>query len=701
MYRQEISATAPQSFEPRVLDPQESYRTIEPAQAPKPFRDTRIFEHVDTHAVEVSQQKHSSFKDLVWHLIYARGIEHELEKARAIFLWLCSKDLDRLTFDNVRPESPEEILMDLKTSKATYAHVFKTLCSYAGMHCQIISGYAKGAEYTPGMIFTGTTGQHSWNAVMIEGTWRLVDCHWAARRLVGKKVTIENVRYELDEYYFMPAPSQLIFTHFPETSNWQLLENPILKTDFENLVPVKSTFFKYQLSTRSHKEAVIDVRDSVTIHIGISPDMIDKLSFTMTLTMKDGLDRWNNIELKRFCMHEVVGDTAYFTIRPPAPGSYSLILYAKEQGTEQSGKNVYGGICDYEINVLTAKAQPFPHRVSSTYGGSENVAKYNIKSTLESSVTWTQEDGIAEIPILISRPIRFNAKLKAVDSEDEKSLINYVLHRIVKDTAIFCIAPPRPGEYALEIYANDQKIDGNSLLFVYQFLIICEKSSPYPRELPPMQTGYLGPQMTFNRLGIDLKSHPDPYLITNSDQVAIEFALEQPLRFTSQLLFVSNGRQEDITDYILHQGTQQNITLVVRLPRGYGFYKLQLYALPYSDASDNLPGIFNYLIECRSVNQNRLLPFPKQFGQWKEGCILYEPLDGILQSNSVCKFSIRTPPGANSVAVVVDDDWKKLELDNDGVWSAQVVIQGRKVPLCANYSEGASQYSTLLEFDVN
>lgn len=79
--------------------------------------------------------------------------------------------------------------------------------------------------------------------------------------------TPENVRYELDEYYFMPEPHQLIFTHFPDDSRWQLLEKPIKLNEFETLVSVKSAFFKYGLQVVDHREAVIQVQEEVTVRI--------------------------------------------------------------------------------------------------------------------------------------------------------------------------------------------------------------------------------------------------------------------------------------------------------------------------------------------------------------------------------------------------------------------------------------------------
>ena len=90
-------------------------------------------------------------------------------------------------------------------------------------------------------------------------------------------MTPENVRYELDEYYFMPDPHQLIFTHFPDELGWQLLERAISLTDFENLVPVKSAFFKYGLQILGHREAVIHTHQEVTIRIGCPPFKVSLL----------------------------------------------------------------------------------------------------------------------------------------------------------------------------------------------------------------------------------------------------------------------------------------------------------------------------------------------------------------------------------------------------------------------------------------
>ena len=424
--------------------------------------------------------------------------------------------------------------------------LYITLCgyffSYAGLHCKTISGYAKGAEYKPGMKFTGEQGQHSWNAVLVNGAWRLVDCHWAARRLVGKKVTPENVRYELDEYYFMPDPHQLIFTHFPDDLSWQLLERPISLGDFENLVPVKSAFFKYGLQILSHREAVIRTNREVTIRIGCPPIKAQSLAFTFTLAFDNGKEEHGGLKLNRYGMQEMVDNVSFFTIRPPTNASYRLIIYAKDldQATKEG---VYGGVCEYEVicDSAPARPQPFPPCVHTSWGPGDSATKYNIIPVQKGAI-FSTVNGVAEVKFHLPKELRFTAKLKSND-QDEKALAGYIMHRVVKDLAIFTINPPNQREFGLEIYANDPEADGNSLYHAYQYLIICTDVKGPVEQLPNLPPGYLGPQPTFKKLGLATSTNPDPYIQTDSGELNIVFETKEPIRMTSQLIYVSGGKE--------------------------------------------------------------------------------------------------------------------------------------------------------------
>ena len=83
--------------------------------------------------------------------------------------------------------------------------------SYAGLFCMTISGWAKGVEYRPGAPLTSAPLNHSWNAVSIDGSWQLVDSHWATRYLQSEKNTPDNLVYEYDDFYFVPEPAHLVY----------------------------------------------------------------------------------------------------------------------------------------------------------------------------------------------------------------------------------------------------------------------------------------------------------------------------------------------------------------------------------------------------------------------------------------------------------------------------------------------------------
>ncbi len=319
--------------------------------------------------------------------------------------------------------------------------------------------------------------------------------------------------------------------------------------------------------------------------------------------------------------------------------------------------------------------------------------------------------GQAEVKFKLPKEYRFTAKMKS-NTMDDKALQGFVMHRVVTDQAIFTITAPNEGEFGLEIYANDPESDGNSLFHAYQYLIICTDFKGPVEPLPILPPGYLGPQPNFRKLGLSATTHIDPYLQTDTGDLQVSFSMAQPLRMTSQLIYVSGDAQEDCSDFILQQGQGNHVILMVKMPKP-GMYKLQVYALPYADTSESLPGVYNYLINCHGTAPN-LFPFPKQYGQWKEGCFLHDPLEGHLVRERPSPGRARDldhyyfmvdVPKANSVAVVIGEEWTQLEQKTGETWEGEVPMDkhwGRenKAAICANYGGVKASYSTLLEYSM-
>ncbi|KAL8579137.1 hypothetical protein ACOMHN_036076 [Nucella lapillus] len=358
---------APQEFQLLAVN-QDKGEAPPPVPAPGPQEkptlqaiDQQVLQSVDDHALQVSKSDHNSFKDLLWDLIYSKNITNEIEKVRVIFCWLASKNLKEMNFDRVEKGSPEEVLMGLKTGVTTYAMLFDIMCSYAGLHSKIIGGYAKGADYIPGMKFTPGQNQHTWNAVYIYGTWCLVDAHWGARRLVGKQTSVEDFHYQLDEYFFLTDPHQLIYTHLPDDARWQLLDGCITLQEFENMPHMKPQFFKFGLEFATHRSAVIQSRGEVQVRLKYPAERL-AVAFNFTLQFENGEEEYEGVKLNRFGMQDKENGVATFNLRLPVSASYIIFIYAKED-TGNKKEGVYSQVCEYKIEHKTApgpEPQPFP-----------------------------------------------------------------------------------------------------------------------------------------------------------------------------------------------------------------------------------------------------------------------------------------------------------------------------------------------------
>ncbi len=185
----------------------------------------------------------------------------EDEKARAIYTWMAlnikydvkglksNKKQIKYSFssEEERIRKEQEIVMDiatktLKSKKGVcegYSSLFKVLCEMTMVECEMIVGSTKSSELDIGIL--PKYSDHKWNAVKINGEWKLVDATWGAgysNSQTGKFVA------KYTDIYFFTDPDDFFLNHFPEDEKW-LLTNKTAE-DFSQL----PYFYEYYLESK-------------------------------------------------------------------------------------------------------------------------------------------------------------------------------------------------------------------------------------------------------------------------------------------------------------------------------------------------------------------------------------------------------------------------------------------------------------------
>lgn len=209
-----------------------------------------------------SVQKDNDPKELALQLTAPHTSEKE--KVAAIFRWITDNISYKVRSYPIRssrlaryqPEPVDTALEKLSLNEIVaydvlrkregvcngYARLFKTLCDYAGIRSEIITGYARTNMGRPGDRFRSN---HTWNAVMIDSAWHLLDVTWASGFISANGN--EFIR-QYDDYYFLTPPQHFVRDHYPEDLQWTLLADPPALREFHQM-PFKLTgFIKYSIT---------------------------------------------------------------------------------------------------------------------------------------------------------------------------------------------------------------------------------------------------------------------------------------------------------------------------------------------------------------------------------------------------------------------------------------------------------------------
>lgn len=145
-----------------------------------------------------------------------------------------------------------------------YARLFKTLCLYAGIKAEVITGYARGDA---GHISKRFASNHSWNAVYFDSAWHLLDVTWASGYFT---YTSNQFIQQYDDNYFLTPPQRFISDHYPEDLSWTLLPHPTTLQEFY-LTPFKySALIKYSIPSFAPAKGIIEATEGDSVQITLT-----------------------------------------------------------------------------------------------------------------------------------------------------------------------------------------------------------------------------------------------------------------------------------------------------------------------------------------------------------------------------------------------------------------------------------------------
>lgn len=154
------------------------------------------------------------------------------QKAERIYNWIAANinyDIYMLRAPKgaVRDCSPPTVLKRRQSVCAGYATLFEAMAKRAGLKVETVTGVGRSQA-------GGAAESHAWNAVMLDGEWKLLDCTWGAGFVNG-----DDFHRAYSDFYFLSDPHEFLTTHFPDDPKWQLVDPPISRAEFDKLSPIK------------------------------------------------------------------------------------------------------------------------------------------------------------------------------------------------------------------------------------------------------------------------------------------------------------------------------------------------------------------------------------------------------------------------------------------------------------------------------
>ena len=274
-----------------------------------------------------------------------RPYRSDVQRLRAIFTWVSEKVAWEEDFEG-EVDSRRVIQMRRGCSEEV-AVLVSEMCLSVGLHAEIVRGYLK-SPGEPIECDSDPRPNHWWNAVIVDGCWRIMDCSLASPTNPKRGRYSSTGSQTAENGFFLVRPMESCYTHIPSNFEQQHICPPIAPDVLLALPCACPPYFRNNIELVDYDTSLLRIENLELVHIQftVPADIecvaeVESNSYTRDAD-GDVFESGDTTTNRALAQAEWVKGQKRYTVKALLPGDSgngTLKVYAGKQGLMHSIKD--------------------------------------------------------------------------------------------------------------------------------------------------------------------------------------------------------------------------------------------------------------------------------------------------------------------------------------------------------------------------
>jgi hypothetical protein len=267
-----------------------------------------------------------------------RPYRSDVQRLRAIFTWVS----ERISWeDDFEGEiNPRRVLQTKRGCSQEIAVLVAEMCHAIGVQAEVIHGHLK----VPGeMLDIELTSQpnHWWNAVIVDGEWRIMDCSLASPTNPRRSQYSTTSSQMAESWWFLTRPTEICYTHVPFCPEQQHIVPPVPNEVLLSLPCACPPYFRNNIEIYDFDTSLLHLENMEMAHVQFM--VPEDIECTAEMEVRDFArdmdgDLFESGDVVRkpaLAQAEWIGGRKRFTVKAVLPGDEGqgvLKIYAGKRG---------------------------------------------------------------------------------------------------------------------------------------------------------------------------------------------------------------------------------------------------------------------------------------------------------------------------------------------------------------------------------